>query len=99
MLQIIWEYRVSQEYWESFEKFYGAEGDWAQLFGRSAEFRGTTLLRDRAVAGRYLTIDSWSEAAAFERFMERYGTEYKMLDVQCEEWTAYEMKVGAFESL
>jgi hypothetical protein len=99
MLQIIWEYRVSQEYRKSFEKFYGAEGDWAQLFGRSAEFRGTSLLRDPAVTGRYLTIDSWTETAAFERFMEAYRTDYKMLDVQCEELTAYEMKVGAFESL
>lgn len=99
MLQIIWEYRVSQEHQESFEKFYGAEGDWAMLFGQSAEFRGTILLRDRAVEGRYLTIDSWSEASAFERFMERYGAEYKALDVRCEEWTAYEMKVGAFETL
>jgi hypothetical protein len=99
MLQIIWEYRVSQEYWESFEKFYGAEGDWAQLFGRSAEFRGTTLLRDRAVAGRYLTIDSWSERPRSSDSWKGMVRKYKMLDVQCEEWTAYEMKVGTFESL
>jgi hypothetical protein len=99
MLQIIWEYRVLPENREMFENFYGAEGDWAQLFRRSAEFRGTTLLRDPAVAGRYLTIDSWTEAAAFERFIEAHGTEYKLLDAQCEGLTAYEMKVGAFESL
>lgn len=98
MLQIIWEYRVSPENRETFETFYGAEGDWAQLFRRSAEFRGTTLWRDPAVTGRYLTIDSWTEAAAFEQFMEAYGTEYKALDAQCEELTAYEMKIGAFES-
>jgi hypothetical protein len=99
MRQIIWEFRVAVEHRQAFEAFYGSEGEWALLFGRSTEFSGTVLLQDPAVAGRYLTIDSWTEASAFDRFMEAYASEYKALDAQCEELTEYEMKVGAFETL
>lgn len=97
MWQIIWEFRVAAEHRETFEKLYSPEGEWAQLFARSADFRGTTLLRDPAVAGRYLTIDGWTEADAYQRFRESFAAEYKALDARCEEFTEYEMKVGAFE--
>jgi quinol monooxygenase YgiN len=96
MWQIIWEFRVAPEHREEFEKIYASQGDWAKLFARSAEFRGTTLLRDPVIAGRYLTIDLWSDATALERFKEAFGAEYKVLDAHCEELTEYEIKIGAF---
>ncbi len=97
MWQIIWEFRVAEEHRSEFERCYAAEGDWSQLFARSPEFLGTTLLRDPAVPGRYLTLDRWTEAAAFERFQEQYAVEYKALDQHCEFLTEYELKIGAFE--
>ncbi len=99
MWMILWEFRVAPANYTEFERFYGKDGEWAQLFRQSAEFRGTRLLRDPAVAGRYLTVDSWSEAAAFDRFKEAFSAEYKALDVRCEAFTEYEMKIGAFEDL
>ena len=99
MWQVLWEFRVAAEHCEEFERLYGAEGDWAQLFARSAEFRGTTLVRDPAVVGRYVTIDTWNDAESFHRFTESFAAEYKALDLRCEEFTAYEIKIGAFESL
>lgn len=99
MWRILWEFRVAPENHALFEQLYGPKGDWAQLFGRSAEFRGTTLLRDPAVSGRYVTIDTWSNAEGFNRFTEDFAAEYKALDLRYEELTEYEMKIGAFESL
>lgn len=99
MWQVIWEFRVASENREAFERAYGPEGDWAKLFARSSDFRGTTLLRDPAVAGRYLTIDSWTSAEAFEQFQEHHAEEYKALDRKCEELTEYEMKIGRFDSI
>lgn len=99
MQQIVWEFRVAVEHREEFERVYRNDGDWAKLFSRSAGFHGTTLLRDPAVAGRYLTIDSWSDAGAFRRFQEECAAEYKALDAKCETLTEYEVKIGAFEAL
>jgi hypothetical protein len=51
------------------------------------------------VAGRYLTIDSWSDAEGFDNFKHQFDAEYKALDVRCESLTEYEMKIGGFESV
>jgi hypothetical protein len=99
MWQMVWEFRVTAEHRAEFERIYSADGEWAKLFARAAEFRGTMLLRDPAVAGRYLTIDSWSDGDGFRRFQEAFAAEYKALDIRCEALTEYELKVGAFESV
>lgn len=99
MWTIVWEFRVAPAFRERFERAYGPAGDWAILFALSPEFRGTTLLRDPAVAGRYLTVDQWVSASAFEHFKEQHAEEYKALDSRSEELTEYEMKIGSFEHL
>jgi quinol monooxygenase YgiN len=96
MWQIVWEFRVATENREEFERIYGSEGEWAKLFRRSEQFGGTALLRDPAVAGRYLTIDSWSDSEAFDSFKTEFAADYKALDLRCESLTEYEMKIGGF---
>jgi quinol monooxygenase YgiN len=96
---IVWEFRVSPDQQPQFENIYGLQGEWAALFARSAEFRGTQLVRDPAVPGRYLTIDAWESAAAFDHFKEQFAAEYKALDQRCESLTEYEMKTGSFEAV
>jgi quinol monooxygenase YgiN len=99
MWKIIWEFRVTPEHREEFERLYDAEGDWAKLFARSTDFHGTTLLRDPAIPGRYLTIDMWSSTEAFDRFKNSFAAEYKALDNSCESLTEYELKIGSFEAI
>ena len=99
MYHILWEFRVAEEHRPAFERLYGPEGDWAKLFAHSPDFLGATLLRDRAVPGRYLTLDRWQDAESYDRFLETHKTEYKELDARCELLTEYEMKIGAFESI
>jgi hypothetical protein len=96
MFQIVWEFRVAPDHQPEFEKIYGPQGDWTHLFARSPEFRGTQLLRDPAVPGRYLTIDSWQTPAAFDQFKEHFAADYKSLDERCDSLTEYEMKIGSF---
>ena len=83
MFEIVWEFRVAADKQSEFEEIYAPQGAWAKLFARSPEFRGTHLLRDPAVPGRYLTIDTWSSAAAFEQFKETHSADYKSLDQRC----------------
>ena len=99
MWQILWEFRVAPEHRSEFERIYGTDGAWAQLFARATDFRGTTLLRDPHVNGRYVTVDLWTTSDAFENFKREHAPEYKALDDQCETLTEYEMKIGGFDQV
>jgi hypothetical protein len=95
----IWEFHVKAEALAQFENIYGPEGDWAQLFQRSPEYRGTVLARDTARRGRYLTIDDWTSREALQQFKQDYLAEYAALDKKCENLTEQETFVGDFERL
>ena len=94
---IVWEFAVSDEHREAFEKAYGPEGDWAILFRTAPGYRGTELLRDEHVTGRYLTIDRWDTAEDFAPFKERSSETYEAIDRKFESLTYHEIKLGTFE--
>ena len=45
---ILWEFEPKQGKSEEFERTYGPGGDWAWLFARSPDYRGSDLLRPLA---------------------------------------------------
>ena len=96
MLVHVWEYRVRAEVEAEFRHAYGPEGDWVRLFRRGSGHVETLLLADATVPGRYLTIDRWESAEAYETFRERFADEYAALDRRCERLTTREVAVGAF---
>jgi hypothetical protein len=79
-LTTIWEFQVKSDALAKFEAIYGPEGDWAQLFRRSPEYRGTVLVRDADRRGRYLTIDHWISREALQQFKRDYHADYAALD-------------------
>jgi len=97
MFIIIWEYivRVGQE--AEFEKVYGANGDWAQLFKQGDGFLGTDLVRNRDIPRRYITIDRWASSAAYDAFQEKYQAAYEELDARCQSLTEQEKLLGKGE--
>ena len=99
MIFIVWRFTAKPDRIADFERHYNGEGSWAQLFRRSAGFRGTTLLRDSSVPNRYLLWDSWDSLASFERFKHDHGADYSALDKQCEALTEEEIRIGVFENL
>jgi len=92
----MWEFTVPVEHTAAFIAAYGPGGAWAQLFRRAAGFRGTELYRDRAVPGRFVTLDFWLSPAAHEAFLTEHGAEYQALDRACEALTSSERPLGAF---
>ena len=93
---IVWEFAPRAGKAEEFEQVYGPDGEWARLFKRSPDYRGTELLR-LIEGGSYLTIDRWASAAAFSEFQDQWRTEYETLDRRCEVLTEREELVGRFE--
>lgn len=96
---VLWEFQVQRGLENRFEDAYGPEGDWAQLFRRGEDYLGTELHRDVEKQGRYLTMDFWGSAAAYESFRGRHLAEYKKLDQSFEPLTEKETYLGSFARL
>ncbi len=95
MIAILWRYRVKPEAREAFESAYSSSGSWAKLFGRSAYYLGTELLRGEA--GTYLTIDRWRSESDFHAFLALHRADYEALDRAAEGWTLEERNIGLWQ--
>ena len=98
MFVIAWQFDVLPEKIEEFEKQYGSQGGWSDLFARSEGYIGTRLLRDSAQTQRYVTLDLWMSEAAFQELCDRYRTEYEDLDAALAHLTTAEIRLGSFDS-
>jgi len=93
----LWEFEVKPGSEKLFERIYGPDGEWAQLFRRDARYLGTRLLRDLGAERIYVTIDSWESRAAYEEFRQNFAAEYEELDRKCEGMTVSEKRLGECE--
>ena len=99
MYVILWEYQVRQEHLAEFESIYGANGAWAELFRKGEGYLGTELLHDQGNLRRFVTIDRWISASAYEKFKIEWREEYDRLDAQCSDLTERESLLGTFSSV
>ncbi|MGH9832440.1 MAG: antibiotic biosynthesis monooxygenase family protein [Blastocatellia bacterium] len=99
MFIILWQYRVRSELASDFERLYGPDGVWAQLFRLGEGYLGTELLRDRNDASRYLTVDRWVSRESYEAFRTARSDEYLAIDRETERLTLDEQLIGSFELL
>jgi len=97
MIQVLWEYAVKPEQVINFESHYASAGTWARFFQKSRAWRGTILLRDPETPHRYVTVDVWSDRAAYDTFRSEHAREYEEIDRLCAEFTTAERCVGIFE--
>ncbi len=95
MIHAIWEFRVAPEHVAEYERNYGPDGAWAQLFRRSPAYHGTELLRDKDDPLRFVTVDKWEDLAPYKAM--RQEEDYKSLDMACEKLTVSERLIGIFE--
>jgi heme-degrading monooxygenase HmoA len=92
----LWEFTVQPARQADFESHYGPDGTWARLFRRASGYLGSELLRDAANPLRYLTIDRWESAAAWQAFRHEFGAEYERLDREFEGLTTREASLGQY---
>lgn len=100
MYVIIWEFIVRPEHLEEFVAAYKSDGLWAKLFARAKGYIGTELLSSTEPGHEttFLTIDRWTTAGNFTRFLEQFGAEYRGLDTHLVGCTLREHKLGVFSS-
>ena len=88
MFVALWEFEVKSGCEQSFERVYGADGDWVRLFRGDANYQGTRLLRDPACDRIYVTLDFWRSREWYDRFRAAARESYAAIGAACEGLTA-----------
>lgn len=95
MFVTVWQYDILPGAETAFEALYGPEGGWVALFRTQAGWISTELLRAEH-PGRYLTLDRWRSAEAYNAFLQTQHPSYALLDAQGDALTSSERHLGAF---
>ena len=97
MIALVFSYEVRDA--EAFERAYGADGEWEQFFKQGAGYIGTELLHDVEIPSRYLVIDRWESADAYNAFVAAHREEYmERVDATRFHYDS-ELRLGTFETL
>jgi heme-degrading monooxygenase HmoA len=97
MVQLVWEFTARPGKVKEFEGHFASNGALAELFRKSAGYKGTKLLRDIETERHYLTIDFWDSVASHVAMRENFAKEYEELDRVGEQYTETEGRLGVFE--
>lgn len=97
MIALVFSYEVRHA--EAFERAYGADGEWAQFFRLSAGYIGTELLHDVEIPSRYLVVDRWESAEAYNLFAAERREEYMIRVDDSRFLFDQELRFGTFENV
>ncbi len=97
MIALIFSYEARDA--AEFERVYGPDGEWAQFFGQGRGYVGTELLRDVEVPGRYVVVDRWDSAEAYNEFAAANRDEYMRRVDDTRFHYDQELRFGTFESV
>lgn len=81
---------------EEFEREYGPEGSWLELFSQAPGYIETSLLKDQVNTNPYLIIDRWRSKEHYQQFRDEHKEEYRRVDANCAELTVLETLLGEF---
>jgi heme-degrading monooxygenase HmoA len=82
-----------------FESTYGPNGPWAAFFAGARGYIGTELLRDVEVPSRYLVVDRWESAEAYNAFVTANREEYMRRVDETGYLYDQELRLGTFENV
>jgi hypothetical protein len=99
VVAIVWQFDIRPEDSKTFERLYGADGEWTSLSRRSRSFLGSSFLRDIAAANRYLLVEYWSEMVVYEKHVADFSDEVKQLERQRERFVVSMENIGLFTAL
>ncbi|MDE3024510.1 MAG: antibiotic biosynthesis monooxygenase [Acidobacteriota bacterium] len=97
MIALVFSYDVRDA--GAFERAYGPNGDWARFFRSGRGYIGTELLRDVETPGRYLVVDRWESAEAYNAFASDHREEYMRRVDDTRFHYDQELRLGTFVSV
>jgi heme-degrading monooxygenase HmoA len=97
VIALVFSYEVRDA--PEFERVYGSNGEWAEFFRHGRGYIGTELLRDVEAPNRYLVIDRWESADAYNTFVAEHRDAYmERVDGTRFHYDS-ELRFGTFESI
>jgi heme-degrading monooxygenase HmoA len=93
MYVIVWQFVPKAGCEAEFERAYGSQGRWAELFRSGDGYHGTELWRGDGV---WLTVDRWQSEQHYERFRRERQKDYEAIDREMERLTDRETRIGMF---
>jgi heme-degrading monooxygenase HmoA len=97
VIALVFSYEVRNA--TEFERVYGPAGEWADFFRRGTGYVGTELLRDVETPSRYLVVDRWDSAEAYNAFVSEYRDEYMRRVDDTRFHYDSELRFGTFEAV
>ena len=97
VIALVFSYEVRDA--SAFEAAYGSDGEWSQFFRGAAGYIGTELLRDVENPGRYLVVDRWESAEAYNAFATEHRDEYMRRVDDTRFHYEQELRFGTFENV
>jgi heme-degrading monooxygenase HmoA len=97
VIALVFSYEVRDP--AAFERAFGPDGEWAQFFRTGRGYVGTELLRDVETPGRYLVVDRWESADAYNAFASEHREEYMSRVDDTRFHYDQELRFGTFESV
>ena len=98
MFVIIWKFIPKKGLEKQFEEAYGPHGLWIELFSKTNDYLGTSLLREIDSENIYLAVDRWNSKEAYNAFKLRFFEEYHLIDRQCRQLTESEEFSGEYKT-
>ena len=77
MISVVFEYEAEEGGAEAFARAYGPEGEWAGFFAGADGYLGTELHVSLEEERRFLVIDRWTSAEAYDGFLDANRDEYE----------------------
>jgi heme-degrading monooxygenase HmoA len=97
VIALVFSYDVREP--ADFEHAYGPDGDWSEFFASARGYIGTELLRDVETPGRYLVIDRWESAEAYNDFATEHREDYMRRVDDSRFYYEQELRFGTFENV
>jgi len=97
VIALVFSYEVRDA--PEFERVYGSDGDWAEFFRLGDGYVGTELLRDLESPGRYLVVDRWESAEAYNEFVSANRDEYMRRVDETRYRYEHELRFGTFQRI
>jgi heme-degrading monooxygenase HmoA len=97
VIALVFSYEVRDA--ATFEQVYGPEGEWSQFFRQGRGYIGTELLRDVEHPARFIVIDRWESADAYNAFAAEQREEYMRRVDDTRYHYDQELRLGTFETV
>ena len=97
MIAIVFRYDVRDP--QDFAAAYGPNGEWAQFFRQGVGYIGTELLQDVDELDRFVVIDRWESADAYNAFVTDHQDEYLQRSDDSRLYYVQELRLGTFENI